>query len=212
MMRRATLTGISVAVLIVATSAAWVAGGGTGDNAGPDRPGVRLASILWPEPIPVAEFELRDQYGRPFDRGALAGRWNLVFFGYLDCPDICPMSLSAMQRMRALLEQRGAADDVQFVFVSVDGARDDAERMRAYLAAFDESFVGLTGEPAMIERLAGSMAVHYTPAAGDGTIRHTSSLMIVGPRARTVGAFQPPLVPERMAAGFGALRRQSGRY
>jgi len=212
-MRRSTLLGICVSLGIAATSAAWLGSGNEpagslGWNSAP----ASLRDVLWPEPREIAEFELVTQHDRPFTRDSFAGQWNFVFFGYLDCPDICPMSLATMRQMRRLLIDRGHEKDfARFILVSVDSENDDPERMGSYLLQFDSEFVGLTGEKEMVDRLAESLAVHYrqVPGSDFNAIDHTSSLMIIDPQGRAVGALQPPLVPEQMADKF---RRLAGGF
>lgn len=213
-MRRASLTGLSVLVLIAVTTAAWLArdpvtAGATGWSSMPEP----LRPVLWPEPRRPAEFSLHDQAGDPFNHQSLQGRWNLVFFGYLDCPDICPMSLAAMRQMRRMLiERTPSARDVRFILVSVDDVNDDPVRMRAYLAGFDADFVGLTGNRDEIRKLTDSLAVHYRklPDSPVNAIDHTSSLVIIDPQGRAIGALQPPLLPERMIDAFELVREFQG--
>lgn len=191
---------------IAATMAAWWGSDiDPPDSLGWNSAPASLRDVLWPEPREIAEFELVTQHGRPFTRDSFAGRWNFVFFGYLDCPDICPMSLETMRQMRRLLIDRGQPKDfARFILVSVDSENDDPERMGSYLAQFDTEFIGLTGDQTMIDRLAESLAVHYRKVSDSdfNAIDHTSSLMIIDPKGRAVGAMQPPLVPERMVEKF----------
>ncbi|MEX2498085.1 MAG: SCO family protein [Wenzhouxiangellaceae bacterium] len=205
-----------VSVLVVATAAAWLYNGdgraaAGGRNSAPES----LRSVLWPEPLELAEFELTTQTGRAFTENSFAGQWDLVFFGYLDCPDICPMTLGAMRQMRRLLMARGFPPDAaRFVLVSVDTEKDGPERMGRYLAEFDREFIGLTGTQAMVDRFAESLAVYYrkVPDSPGNAIDHTSSLMIIDPEGRAVGALQPPLVPERMVEVFGDLHTINPAY
>lgn len=191
--------------------AAWVGSGHeSSERLGWNSAPASLRDVLWPEPRAIAQFELVTQHGRPFTRDSFDGKWNFVFFGYLDCPDICPMSLGTMRQMRRLLIDRGQEKDfARFILVSVDSENDSPERMGNYLAQFDSEFIGLTGDQAMVDRLAESMAVHYRKRSGSSfnAIDHTSSLMIIDPEGRAVGALQPPLVPERMAEKFRNLAR-----
>jgi protein SCO1/2 len=91
----------------------------------------------------AAEIALTDQHGEPFRLSEHRGRVVLVFFGYVQCPDVCPATLSTWSRVsRALGDDR---DDVRFVFVTVDPERDTATRLREHLAIFGRDFIGLTG-------------------------------------------------------------------
>lgn len=168
-----------------------------------------VQAVMWPEPRPLADFRLHDQHGAPVDPERLSGRWNLVFFGYLDCPDVCPTSLHAMRGMKERLAERDAETMPRFVFVSVDPENDTREAIADYLAWYDAGFVGLHGPAEEIGKLAESMAVRYQEFVDDNgnrSIDHTSSLMVVDPSGRMVGALPPPLQPGRMVEQFDRLR------
>ena len=178
---------------------------GTGwGSASPD-----IRAVMWPEPLPLADVTLTTQHGRTFTRSDLQGQWSLMFFGYLRCPDVCPTSLAAMREMRRLLDERGLGGGEDYYFVSVDPGHDAPEDMIDYLAGFDPSFIGLHGGEAEIRRLADSMAVKFEPFVDDSgyeSIDHTSSVMMIDPSGRMVGALPPPLVPRQMVERYLDLR------
>jgi len=169
-----------------------------------------VQAVMWPEPRPLAAFELVAQDGRAFRRESLLGQWNFLFFGYTACPDVCPMSLQAMREMRRyLLESDPAAVDYRFILVSVDPANDRPEDLYTYLEWFGAGFTGLTGDRAELDRLARSLAVKYEvfeDEQGTRSIDHTSSVLVVDPEARMVGALPAPLRPTAMLGQFEALR------
>jgi protein SCO1/2 len=88
-------------------------------------------------------FELIDQNGRPFSSSGLTGWPFAIFFGYTNCPDVCPTTL--LQLSTALGKLGADADRLKVLFVSLDPERDTPEHLRAYLASFDSRIVGLTG-------------------------------------------------------------------
>ena len=117
-----------------------------------------------PEPTPMIEgitavepplapdnFTLVDQSGADVSLSDLNGKLTLLFFGYTHCPDFCPNTLDEFKRIRAMLEDDAA--EVQFVFISVDGTRDTAERMADYLdvRGVGEFVIGLTGSEADVQ-------------------------------------------------------------
>lgn len=168
-----------------------------------------VQAVMWPEPRPLAEFQLQTQHGEVVDREWLSRRWSLVFFGYLDCPDVCPTSLHAMREMRNRMIESGDPDPPRLVFVSVDPERDSRQALAEYLAWYESEFTGLHGPGEEIRQLADSMAVKYEHLVGDDgsrTIDHTGSLMVIDPAGRMVGALPPPLRPERMVEDFTRLR------
>ncbi len=101
-----------------------------------EPPALRAGTAL-PEPRALADFSLADQNGQPFSREDLRGRWTLLFTGFTNCPDVCPLTIATMADLR----RRLARDDLQFLFVSVDPERDTPEVIRRYLAHFDPGLV-----------------------------------------------------------------------
>ncbi len=169
-----------------------------------------VRAVMWPEPLPLAHVSLETQHGRPFTPADLRGHWGLMFFGYLRCPDVCPTGLAAMREMRRLLDEQGHGGGERYYFVSVDPEHDTPQQMAAYLAGFDPDFVGLHGPQPEIRRLADSMAVRFESIVdnnGHESIDHTSSVMMIDPSGRMVGALPPPLVPRKMARHYLGLRK-----
>jgi protein SCO1 len=169
-----------------------------------------LRAILWPEPLPIGEFQLVDQRGDPFGPEQLRGRWTFLFFGYLQCPDVCPTAMQVLRDYRQALAASYPGLPHQVVFVSVDPEYDRPPQIAEYMAFFDEEFVGLSGSDEALAELARPLAVkyylHFDPQ-GRRAIDHTSSIMIVDPQGRVLGAFPPPQRPERMLELFASLRR-----
>ena len=96
-------------------------------------------------PQTAPNFTLTDQHGQPVSLKDFRGKIVMLFFGYTTCPDVCPVTLSVVNKAR---ESLGAdAKDVQVVMVSVDPQRDTPEVMGEYVARYDPSFIGLTGAP-----------------------------------------------------------------
>lgn len=172
-----------------------------------------LRAILWPEPLPVGPFQLLDQHGQPFGPERLKGQWSFLFFGYLQCPDVCPTAMQVLRDYRQVLAAAQPGLAHQVVFVSVDPEYDRPEQLGAYLEFFDPDFIGLSGTAEALAGLAGPLAVKYYlhfDDQGRRAIDHTSSIMIVDPRGRVLGAFPPPQRPDRMLELFTGLRRHYG--
>lgn len=169
-----------------------------------------LRAVLWPEPQVIGPFELQDQHLEAFGAERLQGRWTFMFFGYLQCPDVCPMAMHILRDYRKALSAAEPRLAHQVVFVSVDPAYDEPAQIRDYLAYFDPAFIGLSGPADALADLAGPLAIkyfEYVDEQGRRSIDHTSSIMIIDPQGRVIGAFPPPQHPERMLGLFSALRR-----
>jgi protein SCO1/2 len=143
-------------------------------------------------PAPVPEFTLVDQQGRPFTAGDLRGRVGLVFFGFTNCMGICPATLQVLRQ--ATHELGPDASDLRVVLVSVDPARDTPAAMQAFLEPFGPGFLGLTGEPADLRKVAdGFGAVYFNGMprpAGGYDVEHTSQVYLVDRDGRLRAIFQ----------------------
>src|SRR5438046_2086241 len=104
---------------------------------------------LFPDPKPLTAFALTDDKNRVFDLASLKGKWSFLFFGFTYCPDVCPTTLAVLARAHENIARNTAgAEDLQFVFVSVDPNRDTAGQLRQYVGYFDAHSIGDNGQHA----------------------------------------------------------------
>jgi protein SCO1/2 len=172
----------------------------------PDR-----VMTLFPAPKPLAAFAFTDHENRVFDLPRLKGKWSFLFFGYTHCPDICPTTLAALARVReSIAKSTAGAQDVQFVFISVDPNRDTAGRLGQYVTYFDATFLGVTGDDAQLGNLAGQLDAAYQvevkPGMENYPVYHTAAVFLVDPRARYHAVFAPPFDAEGISRRFEVLR------
>ncbi|MCS6846737.1 MAG: SCO family protein [Anaerolineae bacterium] len=99
----------------------------------------------------ISNVTLIDQNNQPMSLDALRGKPTLIAFGYTFCPDVCPLTMSDLRRVKRELGEAG--DQVNFVFITVDPQRDTPEVIRRYVTAFDPAFIGLTGDEATLKKL-----------------------------------------------------------
>ncbi|MBM9595118.1 SCO family protein [Roseitranquillus sediminis] len=154
------------------------------------------------EPALQADFELTDHRGRTRTDEEFRGDWLLVFFGFTNCPDVCPMGLANIAQ--AMDELGGAADEVQPLFISVDPKRDTPESLAEYVFQFHPSIIGLTGTPEQVDETAETFAIYKErvedPSAPDGyTMGHTSSILLFDPDGGLVRIFEYSATPEDIA-------------
>jgi protein SCO1 len=102
-------------------------------------------------PHEVQDFTLTSHTGEAMRLSDLRGEAVLMFFGYTRCPDVCPTTLADYRRVKEALGDD--AEDVSFVFVSVDGARDTPEVLAHYLGQFDPDFIGMTGDETVLRQM-----------------------------------------------------------
>ena len=138
------------------------------------------------DPAFTAEFELTDHQGMIRNEADFAGRWMLVFFGFANCPDVCPTTLA---EVAAVMDDLGEdANKVQPIFISIDPERDTPEDLADFVPRFDAGIIGLTGTPEQIAQTAETFPIYYERIeeadAPDGyTMGHTSHLFLFDPQS-----------------------------
>jgi protein SCO1/2 len=146
-------------------------------------------------PRALSNFTLTDQRGQAVSLADLRGKAVLLFFGFTNCPSICPTTMAEFRAAKRSLGPDG--DRVAAVLISVDPERDTPERLGQYLGAFDPSFVGLRGDTATLGRIGPEYDLYYErQPLGDGeyTIDHTAISYLIDPegRLRTVYPYGTP--------------------
>ncbi len=146
---------------------------------GDDKVATELNGRQVDPPFTVSSQELVDTEGETFSLTEdTSKRLTMVFFGYTNCPDICGTVLGNLSSAMARLDDDDR-DDVEVVFVTTDPARDTGEVVRDYLARYDPSFTGVTGELADIETVGASVAVglgEELPSGGYEVDAHTTTV------------------------------------
>lgn len=132
-------------------------------------------------PSVAPEFTLTDHTGQPVSLSHFHGKLVVLFFGYTQCPDVCPTTLGVLAQALNLLGKKAA--DVQVLFVSVDPARDTPERISEYVTHFNPNFLGITGSPEEIAQTASLYGVYYEIQDEESPdiywIDHTASMMVI---------------------------------
>ncbi len=136
--------------------------------------------------IGAGSLALTDHTGKARTLADFRGKAVVVFFGYTQCPDVCPTTLATLSES---MKQLGAdADRVQVLFVTVDPERDTQELLSHYVPAFDKRFLGLRGDAAATERVARDFKVIYQkqPGATPGSysMDHSAGVFIFDPQGR----------------------------
>ncbi len=172
---------------------------------GADSP--TIPGFLWPEPPRLSTFELDRDDGEKLTEEDFRGHWTLVFFGFANCPDVCPTTMNTLARVVEKLQSSPAlAKKLQLVFVSVDPERDKPEMLRAYVDYFNEDFIGATADEQRLAEFAAQFGVLYmrieTPGQDAYTMDHSTSVLLVDPALNTVGLFSQPHVADEIASSI----------
>lgn len=143
-------------LLAPVAAALWLAGCDSG------KPAFRNTDVTGAEF--ARGFELTDHNGNRRTLADYRGKVVTVFFGFTQCPDVCPTTLSEMSEVMRLLGDK--SDRVQVLFITVDPERDTQELLAHYVPAFDARFVGLRGDPETIAKVAKEYKVFYQKVPG----------------------------------------------
>lgn len=129
-------------------------------------------------------FTLKDTEGHTRTLEDFRGRYVMLFFGFTQCPDVCPTTLARAMEVRQLLSTD--ANKLQVLLVSIDPERDTPENLRTYIAAFDRSFIALRGDLQTTKTVASEFKIHYSkvPAGDSYTMDHTALSYILDPEGR----------------------------
>jgi len=172
-----------------------------------ERPGLASA-VLYPQPRALPDFQLVQANCKPLTLADWKGRWNVAYFGYVSCPDVCPTTLAVLKQVWKSLDERGLRDRVRISFVSIDPQRDTPEMLGKYVAFFSPDFLAATGSDEQLTRLTRSLGLLYSRTTGrNGEIQvdHSGSAVIIDPQGRLVGMFRPPFAAADVAADLATL-------
>eukprot|EP00760_Papus_ankaliazontas_P002388 PhM_4_TR10974/c0_g1_i1/m.17685/K07152/SCO1_2; protein SCO1/2 len=140
-------------------------------------------------------FVLVDTEGRVRSQRDFLGSWCFFYFGFTNCPEICPVELNRMSKVVDGLRERIPSVNIQPLFVSCDPLRDDLEKVDEYVKDFHKDFVGMVGTPEQVDRVCKSYRIYYSlpdekaQASGDYLIDHSIAIFLFDPQGRFVDFF-----------------------
>lgn len=157
MIKRQFLTAVAVAALSMLVAC------------GQDKPAFKSVDITGADY--AKGWQLTDQHGQERTLGDFAGKVVIVFFGYTQCPDVCPTSMQELAQVKQLLGPEG--DKLQGVFITIDPERDTAELLKAYMANFDPTFIALRPTPEQLVQVARDFKIYYKKVDGKSATSYT---------------------------------------
>ena len=195
-MNKSTIT-ISLLALVVGFALFWFLERG--------KP-VELEAATWfgEQARALPAFELVDHRERKLTNASLGGKWNLLFFGYTHCPDICPLSLQTLREMKQAIDDPDVAAALEVYFVSVDPERDTPQVLADYVTYFDPDFIGASAGMDQLRQLTGALGIAHefrNRVEGSETydVDHSGAIVLVNPAAEFAGLFGAPHDAQAMA-------------
>lgn len=161
---------------------------------------------------PLVPFELVNGNGDALTQEDFKGHWSFLFFGYTQCPDICPVTLQVINETLQLLPEEVEAGEVEGVFVSVDPDRDTPEKLKTYVGYFHSAITGATGDKDQLKALTQSLGIIYAkvenPEHPDRyLVDHSAAILVINPKGEFAAVMSPPHDPAIMAADFRTLKQ-----
>jgi protein SCO1 len=158
-------------------------------------------------PKPVEPFTLETTLGGTFTEQSLKGHWSWVFFGFTNCPDMCPNTMKAFKVSVDKLRQDKFQPFPQIILVSLDPQRDSLEVLKKYVTSFDPSFIGLKGNMEQVAAFAKQMNVSYKDM-GNGMIQHSGTVTVVNPEGEIQAYFPWVDEPVKVAEDYEAMAKK----
>lgn len=183
MQRKTLLIGITAIVVFVVFSAARMFAASN----------LSFRSAAIEPPVSAAEISMTDQNGNPFRMSYLHGKVVLLYFGFVNCPEECPLTMAHLKLALEMLGDRAA--DVQVVMVSTDPVRDTPLAMKAFLGKFNPGFLGIPGTTDELAKIWSDYGVEIL----DGGETHSSFTYVIDRRGNQRLNFSPDSTPEVIA-------------
>ena len=199
------LSGVQKTVLICAASVALVLGAIIHKVTRPvpfDPSALQEAGMfLFDSPRPIPDVNLQAASGEPWSTADLQGQWDLLFFGYTFCPDVCPTTLADLRQLSEKLPAE-TREQLQVTLISVDPNRDTPEQLATYLDYFNANFAGATGDSSELAKLAKALSIAYIEpdtSNENSLVDHSGQVVLVNPQGEYVGFIRPPLKNDQLA-------------
>lgn len=172
-----------------------------------------LDATVLPNARPLVGFSLLDQNGERFSPKQLQGQWSFLFFGFTNCPDVCPTTLKVMQTMwKTLPTKMGDKGHPKLYFVSVDPDRDKPETLKQYVQFFNPEFYGVTGKLDELDKLTNQIGILYGYDEKEDSkdqeyiVNHSAQLILVDPKGRMRAVISPPHIAKTIGSNFQTIR------
>jgi protein SCO1/2 len=153
------------------------------------------SALIIPEPIELPNFSLLDHTNKPVTADTFRGQWDLVFFGFTNCPDICPTTLQTLASIKRELENTGSETTPRIVLVSVDPERDTPAVLGQYVNYFGQGNLAVTGQIDEIVKLTAVLGIYFKKTVVDGdnySVDHSASVLLINTDGEFSALFSAP--------------------
>lgn len=178
------------------------------------QPTENSTETLLPAPKVISPFTLTDDTGKPLTNDNLKGHWSFVFFGFTHCGDVCPTTLTELNKMYQQLQQKNLPSDAlpQIIFVSVDPERDTVEALHNYIKNYNPNFIAATGDASNLNVFVKDMGVYFNKVPGEDAnnygVHHSSQLYVFNPEGNWVGISNYPSQADQLAKNYETMTQK----
>lgn len=179
-------------------------------NAGQTQKLEIKSGTVFPNPRLVSPFKLVDAKYQVFTNKNLTGHWSLLFFGFTNCPMLCPTTLTTLNQTYQQLVDKKVSSLPQVIFISVDTESDTPKKADNYAKTFNKAFTGITGAKDQIDHLAKELNVLYMKIDQNSkdksyTIDHSGTVLLIDPEGRLHALFSQPLDSKLLAEDYKTI-------
>ena len=167
------------------------------------KPSLITGKILV-RPMEIDNFELIDQNNEVFNKKSLEGGWTVLFFGYTNCPDVCPTTIYKLAEIKNGIKEDLPSANFNTVLVTLDPDRDSSERLDEYIGYFDETMLGVTGTYENIQSFTSSLSVFYQRINKEEgyDFNHTASIFVFDKDGSLFATMSPANTIEEIESDF----------
>lgn len=159
-------------------------------------------------PVEIPDFILPASTGGDLSLSDLEGNYVLLFFGFTNCPDVCPTTLAQFRQVKSMLGDLN--ENVTFLFISVDPERDTPDMIREYIARFDTDFIGLSGDDETLAEIGEPFGLYYQRREEEGanySVDHTGRSFLLDQQGDLIMSFAYGTDAEVIADGVRQMMR-----
>ena len=174
---------------------------------------VTIDGVYFAKPLPVKDFQMTDNTGKPFTKDNLNNHWSLLFFGFTNCGAVCPTTMAALNTMYQELQAQLKPDLLpQVVMISVDPQRDTVKRMDSYVKSYNPNFKGARGDQQHTDAMKKQFHIVSTKIQSKDTknpnnytVTHTADIAVLNPQGELVAYLSYPHTGHEMAQDYKTI-------
>lgn len=171
--------------------------------------------ILLPTQKELGEVNFTDHKGQDFGLSQFKGQWSIVFFGFTNCPDVCPTTMQTLKQVKQDVNNAGAwNNNYQVVMVSVDPERDSTERLSNYVPFFDQEFIGIRASVEHTTAFAKNLGILFFKSKeldnGGYDVDHGAAIILINPQGQYAGVMTAPHIQADISADLIKLAEYAG--